>query len=119
MRADVTYPGDPGGTIHKRTRPPCSIPTPGTKDTVWIPEVARQGWLAITRDSSISAHRAEIEAVRVHGAKTVALAGDEARGTWAQLEVLLCRWRDIEALTEEPGPFIYSATRTRLRRVPL
>ena len=57
------------------------------KDDIWIPEVAARGWLIVTRDSRISDNRAEI-AVRDHGARMIALAGNEAVGTWAQLEVL-------------------------------
>lgn len=64
-------------------------------------------------------NRAEIAAVRDNGARMVALAGREAIGTWAQLEILLTQWRRIEALLGEPGPFIYSATRTTLRPVDL
>jgi DNA-nicking Smr family endonuclease len=82
-------------------------------DRVWIPQVTGQGWLIITRDANIADNRAEIDAVRTTGARMVALAGREAIGTWAQLEVLMSRWRDIEALLNQPGPFIYSATRTR------
>lgn len=48
------------------------------------------------------------------------LAGAETIGTWAQLEVLMTRWRDIEVLIGEPGPFVYTATRTgKLRPVGL
>jgi hypothetical protein len=31
----------------------------------------------------------------------------------------MCQWRRIEALLSESGPFIYSATRTSFRKVPL
>ena len=119
-RADFTYPGDPGGRIKKRLRPPCIITTPATKDPVWIPEVAAQGWLIITRDKDIQGNRAEIDAVRDNGAKMVNLASQDAKNTWAQLEVLMTRWREIEALVDQPGPFIYVASRTgRLRLVDL
>lgn len=64
LRYDVTYPGDPGATIHKRTRPSCPVTTPAVKDEVWIPEVAQRGWLIITRDRHIQDHPAEIAAVR-------------------------------------------------------
>jgi len=47
--------------------------------------------LIITRDSDIQHHRAEIAAVRTSGTRMIALAGDEARGTWDQLEVLMCQ----------------------------
>jgi hypothetical protein len=119
LRSDVTYPGDPGGTVHKRTRPACPIADPSTEDEIWIPEVTRRAWLIITRDSRIQEHRAEIAAVRSHGARMIALAGRDAGGKWDQLEVLMCQWRAIERRLTEPGPFIYNATRTSLRRVPL
>jgi len=59
VRADVTYPGDPGGTMHRRARPPCPITSTDVKDDVWIPQVAKLGWLIITRDSRIASNRAE------------------------------------------------------------
>jgi len=98
LRSDVTYPGDLGGVIHRRRRPRCPITTPCALDTAWIPIVAGAGWLIITRDSRIQDHRAEVAAVKDHGAKMVALAGKEALGRWQQLEVLLCQWRAIEPL---------------------
>lgn len=119
LRSDVTYPGDPGGTLHRRTRPACPISSPAQPDTEWIPLVTGYGWLIITRDANIAVNRREIEAVRDAGARMVTLAGKEARATWDQLEILMRRWRDIESVLDEPGPFIYSATRTRLRRIPL
>ena len=119
LRPDVTYPGDPGAVVHRRQRPPCPITSGRTADTVWIPETARREWLIITRDSRIQHHRAEIEAVRTSGARMIALASEEARGTWDQLEVLMSQWRAIERRLEEPGPFIYTATRTTLRPVDL
>jgi hypothetical protein len=113
IRGDVTYPGDPGGMVKgRRLRPPCTIATPKTRDTVWIPETARNGWLAITRDSAIQDNRAEIEAVRTSSARMVAMSGREAISTFAQLEVLMCNWRRIEALLDEAGPYIYNVTRT-------
>lgn len=75
LRPDVTYPADPGATIHKRTRPPCPITDPATPDSIWIPEVASRDWLIITRDSSIRAHRAEIEAVKATRRHLVSLSG--------------------------------------------
>lgn len=118
MRSDVTYPGDPGGVIFRRVRPPCAI-TPATKDRDWIPQVAAEGWLIITRDKRIQDHRSELEAVRTSGARMIALSSDEARTTFGQLEVLMCQWRAIERLLSATGPFIYTATRTTLRAVDL
>jgi hypothetical protein len=119
LRNDATYPGDPGAIIKRRARPPCPITDPASRDDVWIAAVASLGWLIITRDSRIQQHRAEIAAIKSNNARMVALAGDEARGTWQQLEVLMRHWRAIEALAARPGPFIYTATRSTLKPVRL
>lgn len=74
-RSDCTFPGDRGGRIKKRERPPCPISDPATKDPIWIPEVAARGWIIVTRDKAIQDNRAEIDAVRHHGAKMLNLAG--------------------------------------------
>lgn len=119
VRNDVTYPGDPGGVLHKRQRSACSITAPGTLDSVWIPQVAAKGLLIVTRDRNIQDNRAEIVAVREHGARMVTLHGPEAKGTWQQLEMFMSRWRDIEGCLSQPGPFIYTVTRTTFRPVEL
>lgn len=119
LRHDVTYPGDPGAVIHKRSRPPCPIASPAVKDTQWIPEVAARGWLIITRDRRIQEHRLEITAVREHRARMVALTAADAGSVFAQLEVVMCRWRDIERCVAVPPPFIYAATRSAMRSIPL
>lgn len=119
LRNDVTYPGDPGGVLHKHERPRCPITSTTTLDDVWIPQVAAQGWLIVTRDSRIQKNRAEIAAVRDNRARMVALAGRDARGTFEQLEIFMRHWRDIDRCVDEPGPFIYMATRTTFRPIPL
>lgn len=43
LRSDITYPGDPGATVHRRARPPCIITSPAALDTTWVPVVAEQG----------------------------------------------------------------------------
>lgn len=119
MRPDITFPGDPGGTVHKQIRPPCVITDVATKDHVWIPECSRQGWLIITRDSRIQSHTREVNAVRSFNARMVALASAEAKTTWDQLEVFMTQWRAMERLLEQDGPFIYSATRSTLKPIAL
>jgi len=119
LRSDVTYPGDPGDVIQRRARPACPVVTPATPDPEWIPAVTRRGWLIVTRDHHIQDHRAEIGAVRTYGARMVALSAAEARGTFPQLEIVMCQWRAIERLLDLDGPFIYTATRTRLEPVQL
>lgn len=119
LRPDITYPGDAGGVVHKRRRAPCPITATDVLDVDWIPEVAHRGWLIITRDANIASRSAEVEAVREHGARVVALAGRDAVGKWAQLEILMCQWRGIDRLAATAEPSIHRATRTSLRPVPL
>lgn len=119
LRPDATYPGDPGGVVLKRLRAPCPITSPAVKDRVWIPQVTALGWLIITRDARIQEHTAEIGAVRESGARMVLLGGREANGTFDQLEVFMSQWRAIRACLDEPGPFIYLATRTTFRKIDL
>jgi hypothetical protein len=57
--------------------------------------------------------------VKSSGARMVALAGPEAINTFNQLEALMCKWRQILRLIERSGPFIFVATRTTLRELPL
>lgn len=117
IREDITYPGDPGGEVRKRHRPPCPIRTPATPDEEWIPLVASLGWSIITRDTKISRRPAELEAVQQHGAKVFALDGREATNLWTQLEVVMSQWRRIEERSTEAGPFVVSVMRSRLKDI--
>lgn len=119
LRPDITYPGDPGGLVHKRQRPPCVITDRSTLDELWIPQVARQGWLIVTRDKRIQERPAELAAVRAYGARMVALASADAKTRWDQLEVFMSQWRRVEACVEQSAPFIYVATRTTFRPINL
>lgn len=119
VRVDVTFPGDPGGVLYRTLRAPCPIASPDVLDVDWLPVVAANNWLIITRDRHINDHRAEIAAVRKHGARLITLASDEAKTKFMQLEIVMCRWREIEQRAGEPGPFIYRATRTKMAPVDL
>jgi hypothetical protein len=61
-----------------RERPACPVTRPGAKDPEWIPVVAARGWLIVTRDKRMQDNRAEIEAVRTHGAKMINFASGDA-----------------------------------------
>lgn len=119
LRNDITFPGDPGALIHKRQRPPCPITSTSLLDVEWIPLVAARNWLIITRDNAILENRNEIAAVRDNNAKMVALNRNDAASKWGQLEVFMTQWRRIEALIDEPGPFIVRASRTAMTPIPL
>ena len=119
LRSDVTYPGDPGAVVRRQKRPPCPLTDPAMLDTDWIPKVASRGWLIVTRDSRISERRSEITAVRENNAKMAALNPLDAQTKWEQLEVFMTQWRQIEALINEPGPFIWRVSRTTMTEIPL
>ena len=119
LRPDATYPGDPGGIIHRRSRPACVISSTDVDDVDWIPRVAADEMIAISRDARISRRIAELDSVVQHRARLVVLSSADARTVWGQLEVLMHQWRRIEELVGLPGPFIYRASRTQLRPVPL
>jgi len=42
--------------------------------------------------------------VRTHGAKMIDSASEDAGTNWTQLEVFMRRWREIDALVDQPGP---------------
>ncbi|WP_405094319.1 hypothetical protein [Micromonospora sp. NBC_01392] len=87
IRSDVTYPGDPGGEVHRRFRPPCVVTDVATPDDVWIPQVTEQGFLIVTRDRHIRTRPREIAAVRGYGARMVALtAAGQARSSTPRRE---------------------------------
>ena len=117
LRHDCTFPTDPGAVVRKRERGPCSITRTDTPDDEWIPQIARDGLLIITRDSKIQQRVSERKAVQESAARLVVLSGSDAKTVWGQLEVLMSQWRRIEALYEATGPFIKRVTRTRVSTV--
>lgn len=117
LRADVTYPGDSGGTIRGRERPACPIESTDVPDTAWIRVVTQHGWAIITRDRRIANRPDELETVRATGARAFAITSDEQLTTWHMLEIVFSQWRRIEGLADVPGPFIYSVTRTSMRKL--
>jgi hypothetical protein len=116
VRSDVTYPGDPGGRGPDGfERPPCSVRA-GDKDVDWIPQVARAGWIIISRDRHIQHRPAERKALTAAQAKMFRLDARHALNKWQQLEIIVTQWRRFEQLGELPGPWLYMATRTSLRK---
>ncbi len=117
VRGDVTFPGDPGGTVRGVVRPACPVTNTATKDVDWIPVVAGQGWIIITRDKAIRRRPAEAKVVKQESARLFAITSPETLTVWHQLEILLSRWRDIEHLGGTVGPWMYTLTRTTCRQI--
>ena len=117
VRADVTYAGDRGGIGIDRKVRPASPVVPEELDPDWIPKIAALGYIVITRDRHMLSRPAEREEIGRVGARHVRLDPSKRQlSKWDQLEILMFRWRSIEAIAHQPGPWIYAATRTRLRK---
>jgi hypothetical protein len=120
VRRDVTYPGDDGERSQARsTLPPCRVTDTGTPDEVWIPMVSRDGLAIITRDRRIQDRVAEKDAVVASNGRMFAITSPEQLNNWGLLEVVVSQWRAMERAAEEPGPYIYSLTRTGLTKIDL
>ena len=118
VRRDVTFPGDDGQRATARSsQPPSPVKDTATPDDIWMPMVARAGMAIITRDRRIETRTSEINAVISSRARMFAITSHEQLNNWGLLEVVVTQWRHMESAAEEPDPFIYSVTRTGLRRV--
>jgi hypothetical protein len=116
-RYDVTYPGDSGDQNRGRTS--CPIKRADTKDLAWIPTVAAQGWVAISRDRTISRKPAEVQAVKQHALRMVVLDVRRDATTWGELGIVVARWTDIERVASLKGPRVFLASRTTFRELAL
>jgi hypothetical protein len=120
VRPDVTFPGDDGVRRRKVWNlNPCLITATGTDDDIWIPKVTKAGLAIITRDRHIQERTAEKDAVIAAGARMFAITTYEQLDNWGLLEVVVSQWREMEEAAEEPGPYIYSLTRTGMTKIDL
>jgi hypothetical protein len=117
-RPDVTFPGDDGVRHTAQwSMDPCVISDPETGDEVWIPTVTRAGMAIITRDKHIATRTAEKDQVLSAGGRMFAVTSRENLSLWDLVEVVLTQWRKIEVAAREPGPYIYSVTRTAMGKI--
>jgi hypothetical protein len=120
VRRDVTYPGDDGKRRNPRwNTDPCPVTNTEVEDEIWIPQVARAGWAIITRDRHIRERFTEQAAVVAARARMFAITSREQLDKWGILEVVVSQWRAMERAAEEPGPYIYSVTRTSIEKLDL
>lgn len=76
-----------------------------TPDAVWLPEVARRGWVALSRNKRIRYTPLEIDAVMISGARLFILIGPSGPAEQAEM-VQLGLPRIREFLATQPAPFI-------------
>jgi hypothetical protein len=120
VRRDVTYPGDNGKRPQLRADVgPCVVQESSAPDDVWIPVVARADLAIITPDRRIQDRLSEKDAVVAYNARMFAITSQEQLDNWELLEVVVSQWRAMERAADEPGPYIYSVTRTSLSKIAL
>jgi hypothetical protein len=108
VRDDVLYPGQAG----------CPIDDPATRDVAWLPVAGAHGWVVLMRDKHIRTRPGERRRLTECGVRAFAMTGAGNHSRWLTLELLVRRWRDIEAVVAaESGPYIYSVTQGGLARL--
>jgi hypothetical protein len=76
----------------------------GVADTVWIPYVAEQEWIAITVDKRVKRRPHELELVESTGIRMVHLAGGfEQLTRWPQIRWFVEHWEKIAKETYRCG----------------
>jgi hypothetical protein len=78
-----------------------------TDDTIWIPEVAKRGWIAISRDKHIRSKPAEMTALITSGLSALIFTQKRDPTYWGWVELVVKRWAEIKSFTElSKRPFV-------------
>ncbi len=91
----------------------------GSRDSVpdaeWILDVAKRGWVILTKDQAILRTPVEIEALRTARAKYVCLSAKGLSGP-QQAECFAAHWKTIEGVVAaRKAPLILAVNRTGVR----
>jgi hypothetical protein len=54
-----------------------------------------------------------------NAARVIQLDARHELSKWLQLEIVVAQWRKFEELADLPGPWVYVASRSSLRNVPM
>lgn len=87
-------------------------------DTQWIADACSEGEVILTKDRAVAKRSIEAEAIYVNAARVFVIGSANITGRETLARVLQHRAR-IEALTSEPGPFVFAIGRDRLDRIRL
>jgi len=92
-----------------------------TPDTIWIPEVAAKGWVALARDKKIRTRAAEMDAL-VRSGLTIFFFSQKTDppDIWAWSELVVLRWREMkEFAASHKRPFVAGipGRRGRIKRL--
>ena len=80
-------------------------------DFVWLPEVARRGWVILTKDRKIRYRALEFDALINSGARTFVLTSGNLTADEASQILVKAIPRMEKLLEKRKGPFIASVTR--------
>jgi hypothetical protein len=91
----------------------------GDKDADWLPYVGRKDWATIMRDQHIDTRSGERKAFMENNVRAFVLTGSGEFYMWDMVKLLMHRWDRIikQVSSGEPGPYLYSVTRTTFRRL--
>jgi hypothetical protein len=79
-----------------------------TPDETWIPDIAKRGWLVVSRDKKIRTRLRQRALVKQHGLGCFILQQKQDPTRWQYLKLLAASLDEMERLhTNTPKPFIY------------
>jgi hypothetical protein len=88
-------------------------------DQVWLPEVARRGWIILTKDKRIRRRPIEKQALVASGARAFVLSSGNMRGR-EMADLLVAKLRKIERVVlKTNAPFVAVVTRTAVQVLQL
>jgi len=90
-----------------------------TKETDWLPEIGRRGWLVVSRDKKIRTRPGERRALLDAGVGCFILAQKQNLTRWDYLKLLATTLDEMERVfANTERPFIYAVGRTgQFRRI--
>ncbi|WP_167103376.1 hypothetical protein [Mycobacterium sp. DL592] len=88
----------------------------GALDTEWIPEVAKQDLVVITRDKKLRTKPVEVLALWEHGLRVFNIGGKNDLPTWEWLVRVVRHWTRMEEIVADRpvGPWIYMLNENRV-----
>jgi hypothetical protein len=80
---------------------------PDTPDAVWIPDVARRGWILVTRDKRIRKRPLEVHALAHAKLSAFIFMQKRDPDRWGWVELVVRRWTEMkDRATTERRPFV-------------
>jgi|SRR6266508_3754265 len=83
------------------------------KETEWLPEIGRRGWLVITRDKRIRSRPGERQTLLDAGVGCFILTQKQSLTRWDYLKLLTRALDEMERIfAETERPFVFGVSRT-------